>query len=77
MQIILDYKCREAISENGFHCNGVINISSETDASILVGQMKRMLVNIPRYQYKRFRSVIMQICIAYGPEFTENHGPKL
>ena len=79
MVIILGYKCREAVAENGFPCNGVIDISDENEAAEIVGKMKAMLPSVPKYQYARFRGVIMQICFAVGPEFTEQYGniPKI
>lgn len=45
------------------------NDLSWEQAGLLVDRMRGRLMSVRKYEYKRFRSVMMQVVMAFGPDF--------
>ena len=62
-----------AANENGLTLERSFSLTY-AEAVELLNKMKRLLPGVPKYQIKMFRSVMKQICFAFGPEFDNRHG---
>jgi hypothetical protein len=71
--ITIDYKSLQAVNENGMSMRAAFELD-ESNAIKLLIDMKKLLPFVAKYQYKRFRSVMKQICFAFGPEFDHLYG---
>ena len=71
--ITIDYKCLQAVNENGMNMKAAFEVN-ENGAIEILNDMKKLLNSVPKYQYKQFRSVMKQICFAFGPDFDSAHG---
>ena len=71
--IILDYKCLQAVNENGMDMKAAFEIDESGAVELLI-DMKKLLPSCPKYQYKRFKSVMKQICLHFGPNFDDQYG---
>jgi len=71
--ITIDYKSLQAVNENGMNMKAAFEIS-EPDAIILLADMRKGMPTKDHYQYKRYRSVMKQICFAFGPDFDAQYG---
>lgn len=77
--IFIEQAIKDMLDHNGFSFDfrAGFNILTYDKAVALVNRMYNMLVNIPKYQHKRFYSVITQISNAFGPEFDARHNSVL
>ncbi|MDQ7094288.1 hypothetical protein REC12_11875 [Desulfosporosinus sp. PR] len=77
--IIIDQSYKTILDHNGFSFDFKIgyNNFSYPIAVALIDRMYEAVSSVPKYQKKRFVSVIYQIIFAFGPEFEALHYKKI
>lgn len=77
--IFISQEDKNILDQNGFMFDFQAghNALTYARAVTLVNSMYGLVINVPKYQRKRFVSVINQIIFAFGPEFESRHYRKV